>query len=184
MTATLCQHGVIGIGAGALHAIRATMIQDLGFDEGAARLQALGYAAGDELYASFREWLPSHTDVSDPLALDADTLTDVLSAFFESTGWGSVTVERLGARALAVTSTDWVESRSAVDGGPSCFVSTGVLASFFTAMGEGTTLAVMEVECMAQGGTQCRFLVGAPETLTAVYDAASRNEPYDAILGA
>ena len=77
-----------------------------------------------------------------------------------------------------------MEARSAVDGGPSCFFSTGVLASFFTAMAEGTTLAVMEVECMAQGGSQCRFLVGAPETLTAVYEAASRNEPYDAILGA
>ena len=55
MTATLCQHGVIGIGAGALHAMRATMIQDLGFDEGAARLQALGYAAGDELCANFQK---------------------------------------------------------------------------------------------------------------------------------
>jgi predicted hydrocarbon binding protein len=184
MTATLCQHGVIGIGAGALHAMRATTIQDLGFDEGAARLQALGYAAGEELYASFRSWLPSHTDVTDPLALDADTLTDVLTAFFQSAGWGTVAVERLGTRALAVTSMDWVEARAAVDGGPSCFISTGVLASFFTAMAEGTALAVMEVECMAQGGRQCRFLVGAPATLTAVYDAASRGQSYDAILGA
>jgi predicted hydrocarbon binding protein len=184
MTATLCQHGVIGIGAGALHALRATTIQDLGFDEGAARLQAVGYAAGEELYASFQTWLPSHTDVSDPLALDADTLTDVLTAFFQAAGWGTVTVARLGTRALAVTSTDWVEAHSGVDGGPSCFISTGVLASFFTAMAGGTALAVMELECMAQGGTQCRFLIGAPETLTAVYDAASRNQPYDAILGA
>jgi predicted hydrocarbon binding protein len=184
MTATLCQHGVIGIGAGALHALRATLIQDLGFEEGSARLQALGYAAGTELCASFRAWLPEHTDVSDPLALDADMLGEVLSTFFESAGWGAVEVTRIGTRGLTITSQDWAEARLAGDGGPSCFFSTGVLASFFTAMAEGTTFAVMEVECMAQEGAHCCFLIGAPDTLSAVYDAASRAEPYDAILGA
>lgn len=183
MTASLCQHGVIGIGAGALHAMRATLMQDYGFDDGAARLQTLGYAAGEELFASFRSWLPSHTDVTDPLALDAATLTEVLSTFFASAGWGSVTVERLGTRALALVSNDWAEAQPG-DAGPSCFFSTGLLASFLTAMADGATLAVMEMECRSQAGAGCRFLIGAPDTLSAVYDAASRNESYDAILGA
>lgn len=183
MASSLTRHGVIGIGSNALRAMRSALTQDLGEDAGAMRLQEMGYAAGEEVFRSFREWLPSHTEVADPGDLDAATLTDVLSTFFGSLGWGSVAVEQLGTKGLTVVSADWAEAEpDARLEGPSCFFSTGLLASFFTALADGSPIAVMEIECRGQGDTQCRFLAGSPDTLSAVYDAVSEGRDYGAVL--
>jgi predicted hydrocarbon binding protein len=182
MAAQLCQHGVVGIGSNALRSLRASLSQDLGIDAGVTTLQAMGYAAGDELYRSFCDWLPSHTDIATPHELDAAALSEVLSEFFGALGWGSVRIERVGALGLNLFAADWAESLPAEDAGPSCFFSTGLLASFFTALADGSPLAVMELQCRAQGDVECQFLVGSPETLSAVYDAVSRGEGYAAVL--
>ena len=183
MTAELCQHGVVGIGSNALRSLRASLSDDLGIEAGVARLQEVGYAAGDELYRSFCDWLPSHTGVARPGELDTTALSDVLSEFFSALGWGSVRTERLGSRGLSVVAPNWAESVSDEKGGPSCYFSTGLLACFFTSLAEGSPLAVMELQCRAQGDAECQFLVGSPDTLTAVYEAASRGEDYAAVLG-
>ena len=44
-----------------------------------------------------------------------------------------------------------------------------MLADFFGRMSNGL-VAVMEVECRSRGDGRCRFLAGAPETLSALYD--------------
>jgi hypothetical protein len=94
-----------------------------------------------------------------------------------------VRIDRVGTRGLTVVSTDWAESPPAGEGQGSCFFSTGLLACFFTSLADGTPLAVMEMQCRGQGDAECRFLVGSPDTLTAVYDAMSRGEDYLAVLG-
>ncbi|MDH3571180.1 MAG: 4-vinyl reductase, partial [Gemmatimonadota bacterium] len=66
--------------------------------------------------------------------------------------------------------------------GPACFFSTGMLASFLTALAGGGPIAVMEIECRGQGDAHCRFLTGSPETLGNVYDAVGRGEDYRAVL--
>ena len=163
--------------------MRATLTQDLGDDTGAMRLQELGYAAGDEVYESFLDWLPSYTGVSDPGDLDAATLQEVMSTFLEELGWGSVHVERLGKKGLTIRSADWAEAEpSAGLEGPSCFFSTGLIASFLTALANGNPIAVMETECRSEGNTECRFLAGSPETLSAVYDAVTEGKDYRTVL--
>ncbi len=57
-----------------------------------------------------------------------------------------------------------------------------MLASFLTALADGSPIAVMEIECRGQGDAQCRFLTGSPETLGSVYEAVSRGEDYRAVL--
>jgi len=183
MSPTLCQHGVIGIGAGALRTLRASLTGDLGADVSATRMQEMGYAAGTEVYQSFRAWLPSHAEVADPSRLSVEALPEVLSAFFGALGWGSVTVERIGDRGLAVTSADWAEAETADGEGPACYFSTGLLANFFTALAEGSPLAAMEIECRGQGDARCRFLLGSPATLAAAYDEISRGGDYRSVLG-
>jgi predicted hydrocarbon binding protein len=184
MPSALYQHGVVGIGATAIRTLRASLIQDLGEDVGATRMQEMGYAAGAEVYRSFCAWLPAHTDLRDPADLSADALPEVLSAFFGALGWGTLSIERVGERGLSVASTDWAESEPTAAGeGPSCFFSTGLLASFFTSLAQGSPLAAMEIECRAQGDRQCCFLMGSPATLAAVYDAASRGTDYRTALG-
>lgn len=184
MPSALCQHGVVGIGANAIRTLRASLVRDLGEDIGATRVQEMGYAAGDEVFRSFRAWLPLHTDLRDPADLSADALPEVLSAFFDALGWGTLAIERLGRRGLSVASADWAESAPGTSAaGPACVFSTGLLASFFTSLARGSALAAMEVECRAQGDARCRFLIGSPATLAAVYDAAGRGADYRAALG-
>jgi len=182
MSPTLCQHGVIGIGAGALRTLRASLTGDLGADVSATRMQEMGYAAGAEVYQSFRAWLPSHADVAEPARLSVEALPGVLSAFFGALGWGSVAVERVGGRGLTVTSADWAEAETGGGAAPACYFSTGLLASFFTALAEGSPLAAMEIECRGQGDPQCKFLLGSPATLGAVYDAISQGGDYRSAL--
>jgi predicted hydrocarbon binding protein len=184
MAAPQCAHGVVAIGSKALRTLRDSLARDLGSEAGVTRLQEVGYTAGEELYRSFRTWLPTYAEVEEPSELDATTLSEVLSAFFGGLGWGTVRIDRVGTRGLTVVSTDWAESPPAGEGQGSCFFSTGLLACFFTSLADGTPLAVMEMQCRGQGDAECRFLVGSPDTLTAVYDAMSRGEDYLAVLGA
>ncbi|KPK06609.1 MAG: hypothetical protein AMS20_04335 [Gemmatimonas sp. SG8_28] len=183
MAAPQCAHGVVAIGSKALRTLRDSLARDLGSEAGVTRLQEVGFTAGEELYRSFRAWLPTYTDLEDPSELDAAALSEVLSAFFGGLGWGTVRTERVGERGLTLVSTDWAESPPAGEAHGSCFFSTGLLACFFTLLADGAPLAVMELQCRGQGDEECRFLIGSPETLSAVYDAVSRGEDYATVLG-
>ena len=44
-------------------------------------------------------------------------------------------------------------------------------------------LNAMEVECRSRGDGRCRFLAGAPETLSALYDRMAQGAPYPEALG-
>ena len=57
-----------------------------------------------------------------------------------------------------------------------------MLADFFGRMSNGL-VAVMEVECRSRGDGRCRFLAGAPETLSALYDRMAQGAPYPEALG-
>jgi len=178
------QDGVVGIGARALHVTRQALLEDLG-EAGEARLQEIGFAAGEEVYNRFCQWLPGATGVSDPADLDSDKLTDVLSEFFGSLGWGPVTVERVGKSGLYVSSDAWAEADPA--GGadyPSCYFSTGLFASFLTCLAGGGAVGAMELECRTSGDARCRFLAGSPETLDAVYQAMTEERDFEEVLGA
>ncbi|NIM52369.1 MAG: hypothetical protein GTN62_13760 [Gemmatimonadales bacterium] len=177
-------NGVISIGARALHTTRRTLMHDLGEDAGQARLQEIGYAGGEELYRRFLEWLPGFTGISNPRDLDAAALTEVLSTFFHSLGWGTLTVERLGKTGLAISLGDWAEAEPGADTAyPSCFFSAGLFSSFLTSLA-GDAIAVMEVECRTAGDERCRLLVGSPEILEAVYQAMSEGQSYEAVFEA
>lgn len=182
MTTSPCQHGVVGIGASTLHALRASSLQDLGEEAGAARLQELGYAAGEEMHRAFLAWLPSFADVADPAELDATALSEVLSAFFGALGWGGLELESKG-RGLLIRSSDWAEADPGTPSEyPRCYVTTGMLASFLTRLAGGQTLGVMEMGCRTQGNARCEFLVGSPDVLGAVYSAVAAGTDHQAVL--
>lgn len=151
---------------------------------GAQALQDAGYAAGEAAYAAFVKWLPGAARVDDPRELAAPRLADVLSQFFASLGWGSVGVEPIGDSAFAVDSPDWAEAQP--DAGlqyPGCYFTAGLLADMMSRIGEAP-LAVMEVECRSHGDGRCRWLVGAPETLTQLYQHLAQGAHYLSVLGA
>lgn len=166
---------LVALSPSALHRLRDSA--------GAQVLQEAGYAAGESVYRSFAAWLPAVAGVDDPGDLAASRLADVLSRFFSSLGWGGVTVAQVSDAVVAVDSVDWAEAQPGVGlQYPSCAFTSGLLADFMTRLGDAP-LAVMEVECRSRGEERCRWLVGAPESLTALYDHMAQGADYQTILG-
>lgn len=168
---------VLGFGRKGIHALR-HVISQTQLSESAVSLQEAGYTAGEDIYACFRRWLPVQTGVQDPADLDSRVLGDVLSDFFQSLGWGAVTVEQLGKAGLTVDSTNWAEAEPGSNAErPCCYLSAGMLASFLSRLA-GSNVAVMEVECRSSNDARCRFLAGAPDTLQTVYESMSGGGDY------
>jgi hypothetical protein len=185
MSSPACGNGVVGIGSAGFLALRATLVQALGEEAGATQLQQAGFAAGTDVFHQFTAWLPDFSGVNGIDQLDADTLDEVLAAYFAALGWGAMTVERRTARGLVLASADWVEADASAEAPyPSCYFTTGLLAGLLTSLAGGQPLAAMEVACRQHGDSHCRFLAGSPEMLEAVYQAATEGRDYEAVIGA
>ncbi|MGA2383082.1 MAG: V4R domain-containing protein [Gemmatimonadales bacterium] len=172
----LSASSLVALSPRALHALRDRV--------GAQALQEAGYAAGEATFRAFSAWLPQAAGVDQPSELAAPRLAEVLSQFFVSLGWGAVHVTSIGEAAVAVDAPAWAEATPEAQlQYPSCFFTSGLLADFMGRLAEAS-LAVMEVECRSKGDARCRWLVGAPETLTALYEHMTQGADYLTILGA
>ena len=172
----LSASSLVALSPRALHALRDRA--------GAQALQEAGYSAGEAMFTAFAAWLRQVAGVDHPGDLAAPRLAEVLSQFFTLLGWGAIRVTPAGEATAAVDSDEWAE---AVPGAglefPSCFFTSGMLADFMGRMANAS-LAVMEVECRSKGDARCRWLVGAPETLSAVYEHMAQGADYLTVLGA
>jgi predicted hydrocarbon binding protein len=165
-----------------LHQLRSVLERDTGL-QAASYLQEAGFAGGEELHEAFAGWLRSTRGVERPADLDARYLGEALSDFFTQWGWGPMEVQELGSAVLALDSTAWAEATDEAAGDfPSFHLSCGLLADFFGRLSDGL-VAVMEVECRSRGDARCRFLAGAPETLSALYDRMAQGAGYLDALG-
>jgi len=174
----------IPLSASALVALSPRALHALRDRAGAQALQEAGYAAGEATFNAFATWLPQTAGVDHPADLAAPRLAEVLSQFFTALGWGAMRVTPLGEAAVAVDADLWAEA--APDAHlqyPSCFFTSGMLADFMGRMASAP-LAVMEVECRSKGDARCRWLLGAPETLGAIYEHMTQGADYLAVLGA
>jgi predicted hydrocarbon binding protein len=175
-------HSGVRLGRKVLHQLRAALERDTGL-QAASYLQEAGFAGGEELFAEFSEWLLATRGVERPAELDAQYLSEVLSQFFSELGWGTRAVQPLGSAVVALDSVEWAEASDEGRGEfPSCHLTCGLLADFFGRLSDGL-VAVMEVECRTRGDARCRFLAGAPETLSALYDRMAQGSGYAEALG-
>src|SRR3989454_8782081 len=171
----------LAIGRGTLRQLHASLASHAP-DQTTAMLQEAGYAAGEASYRAFAAWLNERAGVDSPANLDAELLTETLSEFFASGGWGTVTITPIGTGALALDSTDWAEAEPGTAQTPMCFFSAGMLADFLGRISE-ETIAVMEVECRSKGDARCRFLSATPEVLDRVYNEMTAGRSYAEALG-
>ena len=177
----MTDHGV-SLGRGALRALHHAVFA-LAPEQAVTILQQAGFATGEGVYDAFRTWVPQHTGVAAPEEIDAAQLSELLTQFFESLGWGSLTVSPLAGAALAVDSPDWVEAEP--DAGaetPMCFFSAGMLADFLGRLAD-EGVAAMEVECRSRRDARCRFLLALPDTLQRVYEQMMQGRTYEEGLG-
>jgi predicted hydrocarbon binding protein len=171
----------VGVGKSGFQALRQALQASLG-EEASEKLQEAGHAAGRDAYQCFLRWLKATTGLNDPGAIDASQLGSVLSDFFQALGWGPLSMNRVGTAGVAFDTAESVEADPQAEAPfPSCFWSAGLLAGFMGALAR-QTVAVMEVECRSAKQARCRFLMGKPEALEAVYQAMSEGRDYNSVI--
>lgn len=156
------------IAAQSIHRLRRHLLA-AGPGVAAEILQDAGFATGETLFLAWNWRVAERTGIDDSGRLDANWFGPLLTELCANQGWGTLSIDRLGERALLLSSSDWAEAEPASTDHAGCYFSCGCLASFLTAQA-GAPLAVLEVECRSCGGDHCRFLAGSAETLAAVYD--------------
>ncbi|MFZ5624850.1 MAG: V4R domain-containing protein [Gemmatimonadota bacterium] len=175
-------HGCVGVSRRAFHQLR-DAIEAAAPGQSPAVLQQAGFAGGAELAFAFEDWTSTRYGAAPP-DLDVAYLGEALSGFLTETGWGAVTMEPLGPGVLALDSTNWAESERIDPPAPwpSCHFSAGLLSELVS-RASGAQVAVLQVECVSSGQERCRFLLGAPETLAAIYDRVVAGQPYLETVG-
>ncbi|MGH9201252.1 MAG: V4R domain-containing protein [Vicinamibacterales bacterium] len=163
-----------------LLSLRAALLRS-GDAQAAVTLQEAGYAGGTALFESFRSWLSerTHIGVED---LDVDSFQHRASEYFSENGWGTLNVGTIDEVVATLDSPDWGECDINLGAQqPACHLTTGMFADLFGRLA-GAPVAVLEVECRSAGHERCRFLVGSPEVMDAVYEEMGRGTDYEAAV--
>ena len=165
-----------------LSTLRSALLRDGGPDA-AIYLQEAGYAGGDAMWQAFRQWLAERSEISAE-DLDVESFEIRLSEFLRDAGGGHLLIGSLGDVVATLESSDWGEADpgSGMDH-PCCHLTTGMFADLFGRIA-GHPVAVLEVECRSSGAERCRFLVGSPEIMEAIYDDMGRGIPYEDAVAA
>jgi predicted hydrocarbon binding protein len=177
----LTDHQMLAVSRSALAALRAAIVREAG--PGAASwLQEAGYAGGDNVFESFREWLRVQGKAS-PDELEMAEFQHRASIYFQVTGWGKINVSALNDAVVAVDSADWHEAdpENKLDH-PACHFTTGMFADFFGRLSDAP-LAVLEVECRSMGAPRCRFLLGSSEVLGFIFSEMEAGRGYEEAAG-
>ncbi|MFA6168206.1 MAG: V4R domain-containing protein [Gemmatimonadaceae bacterium] len=162
-----------------LAALRSALMRDLGGGF-ATYLQEAGYAGGDAIFTSFREWLAARGGNAEGVGFAE--FQGLAAEFFRDTGWGTLEIGTLNDVVITLDSGDWAEADPTLNVGfPACYYSMGLLADFFGRMAEAP-LACYEVECRSNGAARCRFLLGSAEVIGQVYQRMSEGVGYEAAV--
>ncbi len=180
-TLDLTRGGMLAITRSSLGALRDALMRDTGH-AAAGYLQEAGYAGGGELFEAFRLWLADR-GAAEPEQLSLAEFQHEAAGFFRAGGWGALTVGELHENVATIDSDDWGEATAgAALEYPGCHLTSGMFSDFFGRLA-AAPLAVMEVECRSAGSARCRFLLGSPEMLQAVYDGMASGVGYEEAVG-
>ena len=168
----------VALPAAALVALRRTLTAEVGADAAARALEEAGCAAGRALHPAL---LPDGGDAPElPLA----DLVDRLDRLMASRGWGRLRHVDAHPGAGELVADAWMEADPSGDAArPTCFFTTGLLAGLLSGVA-GAEVSVLEVGCRSAGSQRCRFLFGAPDTLSAVHERMAEGRDADAALAA
>src|SRR3954462_5079260 len=107
-TLDLANHQMLALTRSSLAALRAALIRDAG-PAAASYLQEAGYAGGETLFDSFRNWLAMRTDAQ-PDELAVEDFEQFATEYFRDAGWGSLKVGSLNDAVATLDSEDWGEA--------------------------------------------------------------------------
>lgn len=164
--------GLVTVASETLRRLSASALSGAGVDA----LREAGHAGGSAIYEAFSATVRAEGG-SDPAGLPLEEFSSKATRFFSDAGWGEMRL-RSSHDALAVI--DIERCWEAEAGGRGCHVTTGVLAGFLTPLAD-YPVAVMEVECGAEGSATCRFLAGNAEMLDDAYQRMVAGEHWETI---
>jgi predicted hydrocarbon binding protein len=168
---------MLAVTRASLFSLRAALLRS-GDPQAAVALQEAGYAGGNALFDTFRRWLAARSAIPAE-DLDVEAFEQRLSEFFRESGWGTVSIGTIDDVVATIDSGDWGESDAAAALDlPACHISTGIFADLFGRLA-GAPVAVLEVECRSSGQPRCRFLVGSPDVMDAVFEEMGRGASYE-----
>lgn len=177
MVVTTVRQDMLTVTRASLLSLRAALLRS-GDAQAAVTLQEAGYAGGTALFEAFKAWLAERTHVGVE-ELDVDAFQHRASEFFSEHGWGTLNVGTIDDVVATLDSPDWGECDVNLGAQqPSCHLTTGMFADLFGRLA-GAPVAVLEVECRSAGQDRCRFLIGSPDVMDAVYEEMGRGKDYE-----
>jgi uncharacterized protein len=180
LSTTLTARQMLALTRASLLSLRSALLRD-GGPQAAVHLQEAGYAGGDALFTAFLAWLAERTDIAAE-NLDVEAFELRISEFFTESGWGRLEIGTIDDVVATLDSADWGESESTSGmEHPACHITTGMFADLFGRLA-GAPVAVLEVECRSAGDSRCRFLIGNPGVMDAVYEEIGRGATYEAAV--
>jgi len=176
MTDTSAFEPMLTLPATSLGALHRALAQGRPPVDAAHAARQLGFESGAGFYNSFRSW--AGRDGEDLAVVPPEIFWTRLGEFFAHMGWGGLQFEQLHPGVAVLSSVDWAEADVDRDSRrPSCHITTGMLSDLLGRVID-QDVAVLEVECRSRGDSQCRFLVGGPETLDRLYEELRAGTPY------
>jgi len=162
---------LIGIAIPTLRELRGATLASLsarpsGEADAVDALREAGYAGGETVYEAFEQWLLELESSAAP-DLTLEEFGARAAEYFRAAGWGLVDFDsRVNDGIATLTIAEcWEVDTSSTAAGPSCHVTTGMLAAFFGRLA-GYPVSVMETECSSAGAHRCSFLLGNSEVMT------------------
>jgi predicted hydrocarbon binding protein len=180
MVVTTVRKDMVTVTRASLLSLRAAVLRS-GDAQAAVTLQEAGYAGGSAQFESFKAWLADRTHIGVE-ELDVDSFQHLASEYFGEHGWGKLHVGSIEDVVATLDSPDWGECDLNLGANqPSCHLTTGMFADLFGRLA-GAPVAVLEVECRSAGQDRCRFLVGSPDVMDAVYEEMGRGADYEGAI--
>lgn len=165
---------LIRVPAATLTALHGVLLRERGALEAAHLLRDVGLASGEAFFTLFRDSLASAADSHDPADLDSASFWSRLGDLFADLGWGQLHHEEIGQGVFSLYATDWAEGGAS---GGGCHLTAGLLADVLHRIA-GFDLAVLEVDSDPETPAGCRFIIGSPQTLEAVFSRIQDGAPY------
>ena len=162
---------LIGIAIPTLRELRGATLASLsarpsGEADAVDALREAGYAGGETVYEAFEQWLLELESSAAP-DLTLEQFGERAAEYFRAAGWGLVDFDsRVSDGIATLTIADcWEVDSASGAAGPSCHVTTGMLAAFFGRLA-GYPVSVMETECSSAGAHRCSFMLGNSHVMT------------------
>jgi len=162
----------VQVPAALLASLLAAIVSDREPAHAVERLRQAGFDAGESLFSLFEEHASDR-----PATLAEDRFWREFAGFWEGLGWGALEHRQAHPGVAELISADWIEAGASAEGF-GCQVTTGLFADLLTRIA-GEDVAVSEVECRGRGDERCRFLIGSPAALQALYEAGLSSESAD-----